>query len=325
MGQTLETVTKFANWGGELDTDVGTGNEITDIPEPNQRMHITDWGQMRDLDLVWTKHDDQMEDLRSVAILPDEGVIVTSLATANARRFNRDGADVTIYTGNNSLPFEPSGVACSRNGTVILLCNNKYVRGIREFCLDKPYRQHRMYRKLFSDSTMVAVAPSCGLWVIAEAGEEHCVNILRDNGTRIRYFGMQYLTHPSGVAVDAMDRIYVTDMKQHEVLVFTMHGDFLFRFGSHGAGMNQFDCPQGICIDPQNNLYIADQFNDRVSVYSPDGRFKFHLNFPKEKPAKQPKGLALDSFTGRLAVTALDMQRASLDLFVLHGPTVLAQ
>ena len=317
MGQALTAVATLVDPGWEQESVNTKTPAVTDTSEMamRQSMRFKDWGKSRDLDLIWTKTDDTLEELCDITILPDESIAVSDPASGHIRRFDQDGGEVTEYVGTKYRPLVPSGIACSRHGTVLALCDNKYVKGLREFDLQPPYKMHKEHTKLFAAGIVVAVAPTSGLWVVAEAGEEPCLNVLRDDGTRVRHFGGTQLKRPAGVAIDAMDRVYVTDSDQHCVCVFTVNGDFLFRFGTHGSGDQEFDSPQGVCIDPANNVYVADEGNDRLSVFSADGRLKFYLRTPK--PLRRPRGLALDDYTGRLAVTSKYMKWASIDVFVI--------
>ena len=73
--------------------------------------------------------------------------------------------------------------------------------------------------------------------------------------------------HPSGVAVDAHDRIFICDSGNHRVSVHSESGVPLHSFGSSGADDKQFNCPTDLACSPDNCLYIADTFNSRICIY----------------------------------------------------------
>lgn len=69
------------------------------------------------------------------------------------------------------------------------------------------------------------------------------------------------------IAVDSANRVYVTDPEGFRVLVFDSSGAYLARFGTYGAGPDQFALPVGIAIDAQDNVYVVDAHNNRVVKY----------------------------------------------------------
>lgn len=50
-------------------------------------------------------------------------------------------------------------------------------------------------------------------------------------------------------------------------------GDFLFKWGSGGAGDGQFRFPYGIAMDSSNNVFVADTANHRIQVFDSKGNF----------------------------------------------------
>lgn len=78
------------------------------------------------------------------------------------------------------------------------------------------------------------------------------------------------LSLPRGAAIDGRDCLYVVDAVGQDVKVYDVSGvrpDFLFAFGSWGAGNGQFNYPNDITIDVTGRLYITDRENDRVQVW----------------------------------------------------------
>jgi len=74
-------------------------------------------------------------------------------------------------------------------------------------------------------------------------------------------------------AVGAAGNVYVTDLQNQRVQVFSSDGTFLFKWGSYGQGPGQFYNPTGIALDAAGNVYMAEQFNDRVQKFSASGEF----------------------------------------------------
>ncbi|MBI1299550.1 hypothetical protein GC175_31890 [bacterium] len=89
------------------------------------------------------------------------------------------------------------------------------------------------------------------------------------------------LHYPSGVALDASDNLYVSDSKNHRVLVylaasgdasadvvFGQGGDFTTGVANKGGvSAESLNYPYGLLVDEDGNLYVADSDNNRVLGY----------------------------------------------------------
>ena len=63
--------------------------------------------------------------------------------------------------------------------------------------------------------------------------------------------------------------MYVTDLYNGRILVFTKEGVFLTSFGSRGTGIGELKDPRGILVDQKNGvIYISDYSNDRIQKIS---------------------------------------------------------
>ena len=73
---------------------------------------------------------------------------------------------------------------------------------------------------------------------------------------------------PAGLAVDRNDNIYVTELGNNRVQVFTNKGQFLTTFGRKGSADGEFGNPHGIIVDRSSGrVYVADTANNRVQVF----------------------------------------------------------
>jgi DNA-binding beta-propeller fold protein YncE len=89
--------------------------------------------------------------------------------------------------------------------------------------------------------------------------ETKAVELIR-NGHEA-HFGMI-----NGLAIDDNDRLFVTDMKFHQVMVFNANHQQETAFGNEVLGR-----PGGIAIDTENRfLYVVDTENDLVVVFDAD-------------------------------------------------------
>lgn len=108
--------------------------------------------------------------------------------------------------------------------------------------------------------------------------------------------GAGELHAPSGVVTDSSGkRVYVSDIRNSRIDVFSPWGEFIEAFGwgvkngaselqsctkasgclvgLEGAGGGQFDWPEGLAVDSTDNLYVVDLKNHRVEKFSPSGAF----------------------------------------------------
>jgi DNA-binding beta-propeller fold protein YncE len=78
---------------------------------------------------------------------------------------------------------------------------------------------------------------------------------------------------PGGIAVDKQNRVYVSSMTAHKVWVFDSNGSQIQEWGRSGAGDGEFNQPGGITISPDGEVYVVDQANHRIQQFTPDGKF----------------------------------------------------
>ena len=69
------------------------------------------------------------------------------------------------------------------------------------------------------------------------------------------------------ITVDLEDKIYVTEVSDNRVSVFTSDGGYLTSFGSKGNGPQQLQYPRGIAMDKSGIVYVCDFSNNRVQIF----------------------------------------------------------
>jgi DNA-binding beta-propeller fold protein YncE len=70
------------------------------------------------------------------------------------------------------------------------------------------------------------------------------------------------------VAVDARGNVYVADSGNHRVQRRDAARNTWQAWGTHGAGIGQFDCPGGIAVDAAGTIYVADTRNHRIVMFT---------------------------------------------------------
>ena len=115
----------------------------------------------------------------------------------------------------------------------------------------------------------------------------------------IRTFGQgsgdSKLNGPVGIAV-SHNVIAVSEFNDHVVKKFSLQGDYLSEFGSHGSGDGQFYRPQGLCFNSKGLLYVVDNLNYRVQVFR-ENAFLFKFGSKGHNPGQfqSPRYIAVDS------------------------------
>jgi DNA-binding beta-propeller fold protein YncE len=103
------------------------------------------------------------------------------------------------------------------------------------------------------------------------------------------------LERPSGLAILG-DKLYIADAQLHQVVVCSLHGEFLSKFGHRGAAPGEFNFPTHLAVDTSSRLLITDSMNCRVQVFTASGEFQHVIGGPGDGPGtfSRPKGVASD-------------------------------
>jgi DNA-binding beta-propeller fold protein YncE len=100
---------------------------------------------------------------------------------------------------------------------------------------------------------------------------------------------------PVGLDVDGSGRIAMTDIKNHEIIIFNTYLDVELQFGSYGRYAGQFDSPEGISFAPDDRLLVTDSGNRRVQLFAQDGAFtKMVPDETEPNPLERPRRAVMD-------------------------------
>ncbi len=80
-----------------------------------------------------------------------------------------------------------------------------------------------------------------------------------------------FLGHPVDL-VSTNDLVFIADMMDMKIKVFTLKGKYVRSFGSRGRGPQEFQHLTKIWLDKNNNIAIADFFNSRISIFTQKGK-----------------------------------------------------
>ena len=151
--------------------------------------------------------------------------------------------------------------------------------------------------KKFNGPHDVAIGPNDEVVIVDSSNKE--VIIFDKHLKLIKTFGQgsgdSKLKNPVGVAV-GHNVIAVSEWDDHVVKKFSLQGDYLSKFGSHGSEDGQFTNPQGLCFNSKGLLYVVDRGNHRVQVFR-ENVFLFKFGSKGHNPGgfQHPRYIAVDS------------------------------
>ena len=110
--------------------------------------------------------------------------------------------------------------------------------------------------------------------------------------------GTSALSYPTGITIDILGNIFITDTGNDRVVECNPEGGFLKEFGGSGWGNGQFNRPTYITTDNGLNIYVVDTQNKRIQ------RLDHNLNFVSSIQVEEegdftgiglPEGIAVTS------------------------------
>ncbi len=117
--------------------------------------------------------------------------------------------------------------------------------------------------------------------------------VFDSNGHFLKFFYSRSLNKPLALAFFE-GRLYVTDIGDHTVKIFTHGGRLLRRIGRSGSKDGKLSFPNGIFVDKSGTIFVADSNNGRVQVFSSDGKFERQFKGSLNKKLSLPRGIAID-------------------------------
>lgn len=124
------------------------------------------------------------------------------------------------------------------------------------------------------------------------------IYVFNREGKPLRIIGDEAtLSRPAGMTIDnRLKRLYVANVQKHNIEVFDLQGEHLFKIGKVGERDGEFNMPSDIDIDSKGNLVVADTMNARVQILNSDGGFisKFGVRGHGLTDFQLIKGIAVD-------------------------------
>ncbi|MBI5789179.1 MAG: NHL repeat-containing protein [Candidatus Schekmanbacteria bacterium] len=109
--------------------------------------------------------------------------------------------------------------------------------------------------------------------------------------------------YPHNMTVDSSYNVYVVDVLNTRVQVFTRAGKFLREIGEWGIKEGTFFRPKGVAVDAHDRVYVSDGYMGVVQVFTKDGEYVGVIAKDKNKELKfnVPISIYIDG-TNRLYV-----------------------
>jgi DNA-binding beta-propeller fold protein YncE len=80
-----------------------------------------------------------------------------------------------------------------------------------------------------------------------------------------------YLYQPTNIVVDD-NFVYVSDLGDNKVKVFSVGGEYIRSVGGYGAYAGQLMRPKGVAVDKESNLYIVDAAFENTQIFNSSGK-----------------------------------------------------
>lgn len=97
-----------------------------------------------------------------------------------------------------------------------------------------------------------------------------------------------------GIAFHTNGEVFVSDSRDHHIVVFHTDGSLLRVFGENGSGDVQFNQPSALAVNRNGHLLICDTCNHRIVVVRSDGSFvcKTGSRGSADGEFDEPRGIA---------------------------------
>ena len=110
-------------------------------------------------------------------------------------------------------------------------------------------------------------------------------------------FESQKINDSRGLAIGKEGNIYISDMGNNRIHIFSSELKYKKSFGNKGSEPGNFKGPRGIAIDNGNNFYVVDRDNGRIQKFDYAGNFIYKFGSEDEKSLLViPWGICTDKF-----------------------------
>jgi DNA-binding beta-propeller fold protein YncE len=117
------------------------------------------------------------------------------------------------------------------------------------------------------------------------------------------------------MAFDGKGQLFVADMLNARIQVFSADGEYLRHFGERGTFPQQFENPKDLSFDSDGNLYVVDSRRPNFRVFTPQGRLLLEVGTTSASGHKLgfilPVSIHVDS-SDRVIISDLQAHRVTV-------------
>jgi len=215
------------------------------------------------------KIDTDLSSVSDVAIDTNENIYIADFDSRCIKIFNKDGKFQRIFKTKEEF-IRPVCISISNLGEIaifdsetgILKIYDKNEQNIIQYNISKKYnywfgwlydiaidKDENIYATFFRRDIIVKYDKD-GNYVESYGG----------NGTADGLF-----KSPRGIAIDNLGKIYIADLFNNRIQIYSNEGKFLSCF-------ENINYPMYLTIDKENNIYAGDTGNGTIKKYSSDGK-----------------------------------------------------
>ena len=130
------------------------------------------------------------------------------------------------------------------------------------------------------------------------------------------------LQYPFLIAVGIDSSVFVVDVINTRVQVYSPAGDVVATIGGWGVDLGQFYRPKGVCVDAENQIFVSDSYLGVIQVFNRYGNLKGVIGDEKGDVMKwkTPVGIAVDD---RERLYVVDMIANQVKVYDLSGKKII--
>lgn len=236
----------------------------------------------------------------ALTLTPDDNIVLVDDINKKLKVFDSEGNfQYEIFPQGQYALIDPWDVAITKSGNLavtdkgahdvkIFTTNGNFVRSFG------PHLRCPWGIAVNSKGHIIVTDPAAQCIFIHE-GESGKVLFTLECGDQSSMF-----LCPEYVTTNLNDDIIISDFDRHCIMVFDSQGRFLYRYGTKGKAMHEFNVPCGLGTDKLGNIFVTDYSNQRLHLITLDGQFKcFALT--REDSILTPQDVAVNS-KGQLVV-----------------------
>ncbi|MHC4482772.1 MAG: NHL repeat-containing protein [Planctomycetota bacterium] len=131
----------------------------------------------------------------------------------------------------------------------------------------------------FTEPRVVLTDTEGRIWVSDSKADEPRIQVFTPDGTFIRWFAHKgilpgQLLRAHGMDFDSQQRLFVVDVDNFCVNVYSHSGEFLYSWGQPGLKIGTFNAPHGLVVDPSDDVFVS-SFYGPTQKFDPNGNLLF--------------------------------------------------